>query len=265
MLKKFFTSVLVAATIFSTTSFATITNKSEGISTNKLDNGVISVNYNNKSKMKVMISKDNKKYSYILNHKPIQIPLQLGNGQYNVFILENIEGNRYKVLSKQSINLQLEDQNKVYLQSIQLINWNNDMNAIKKAKEITKYCKNDEEKVRVIYNYVVNNIDYDYNKARTVKKGYIPCIDEIIKNSKGICYDYSALFAGMLRSVGVPTKLIMGYKNDIKSYHAWNQVYLKKSNKWVTIDTTYDSCLKNKNSSLSMIKDSNQYKINKEY
>mgnify|MGYP001593871855 FL=1 len=265
MLKKFLASFLVAFTMISTTSLATTTSVSEVINKNKLDNGIISVNYNKDSKIKVMISKDNKKYSYNLNNQSIQIPLQLGNGQYNVFILENIEGNKYKVLSKENIKLQLQDQNKVYLQSIQLINWNNDMNAIKKAKELTQYCKDDEEKVMAIYNYVINNIDYDYNKAKTVKTGYVPCIDEVIKNSKGICYDYSSLFAGMLRSVGVPTKLVMGYKNDIKTYHAWNQVYLQKSNKWVTIDTTYDSCLKNKNLSLSMIKDSNQYKVSKEY
>ncbi|WP_142977802.1 hypothetical protein [Clostridium novyi] len=132
MLKKFFASFLVAFTMISTTSLATTTSVSEVINKNKLDNGVISVNYNKDSKIKVMISKDNKKYSYNLNNQSIQIPLQLGNGKYNVFILENIQGNKYKVLSKQNINLQLQDQNKVYLQPIQLINWNNDMNAIKK-------------------------------------------------------------------------------------------------------------------------------------
>ena len=51
----------------------------------------------------------------------------------------------------------------------------------------------------------------------------------------------------MLRSVGVPTKLVMGRKNDIKEYHAWNQVYLADNNEWINIDTTYDAGLKKMN------------------
>ncbi len=43
----------------------------------------------------------------------------------------------------------------------------------------------------------------------------------------------------MLRSIDIPTKLVMGYKNDIEKYHAWNEVYL--DGKWINLDTTYDS------------------------
>lgn len=232
----------------------------------KLDSGFISINYNpQNAKLKAMISKGDEKYTYDLRKSNNRFPLQFGNGRYTVYILENVEGSRYKVLEKEEVNLQLKNENRVYLQSIQNINWKDSVQAVKKAKELTQNAKNDEERVVAIYNYIVDNIDYDHNKARNINTGYIPDIDDVIRKSKGICYDYAALFAGMLRSVGVPTKLIMGYKDDIKNYHAWNQVYLRDMDKWVTIDTTYDAGLENNGISASMFKNPKDYSIKKQY
>ena len=67
----------------------------------------------------------------------------------------------------------------------------------------------------------------------------------------------------MLRSIGIPTKLVKGYKNDLKEYHAWNQVLLDGS--WITIDTTYDAALKKGNIKISMIKDGTEYNNVREY
>lgn len=61
----------------------------------------------------------------------------------------------------------------------------------------------------------------------------------------------------MLRSLGIPTKLIKGYKNDLKEYHAWNEVLIDE--KWILIDATYDVALNNKNKKTCMIKDLKKY------
>jgi len=34
----------------------------------------------------------------------------------------------------------------------------------------------------------------------------------------------------MLRSVGVPAKMVKGYTTNFKEYHAWNEVYV--NDKW---------------------------------
>ena len=67
----------------------------------------------------------------------------------------------------------------------------------------------------------------------------------------------------MLRSVDVPTKLIMGYKDDIESYHAWNEVYL--DGQWMVMDTTYDAAYAQKDVPINMIKANKEYKIEKIY
>ncbi len=253
---------LVVTLLSSTVAFASTST----IDKSQLDSGLVSINYTPKKDVvtKIMISKGNIKYTYDLKSNN-NLPLQLGDGKYIVSILENVEGNTYRQVEKEEINLKLSNSNEVFLQSIQIINWNENMESIKKAKELTKNAKNDNEKVVAIYNHIVNNINYDYDKAKNVKTGYIPSIDNTLKELKGICYDYSALFAAMLRSVDVPAKLVMGTKNDIDSYHAWNQVYLKDTNEWVTIDTTYDARMKKGNVASTMIKDEKEYSIEKQY
>ncbi|MBU5314063.1 transglutaminase-like domain-containing protein [Tissierella carlieri] len=234
------------------------------IDKSQINSGVIKINNNNGKVGAVRVSKGSTSYDYILKGNDT-IPLQLGNGEYTILVLESVGGNKFKQIAKETIALKSVDSNEIYLQSIQMINWNNDMDAIKKAKELTKNAKNDKEKVEVIYNYIITNISYDNDKASNLSSNYIPKIDETLKSQTGICYDYASLLAGMLRSVGVPTKLVMGRKNDIKEYHAWNQVYLADNNEWVNIDTTYDAGLKKGNAATTMIKDEKDYKIEKEY
>ena len=67
--------------------------------------------------------------------------------------------------------------------------------------------------------------------------GYLPDPDETLSTKKGICYDYAALAAAMLRSQGIPTKLITGYVSSGGSelYHAWNMIWLEESG-WITVE-----------------------------
>lgn len=85
------------------------------------------------------------------------------------------------------------------------------------------------------------HISYDSKKINTIDDSYVPELDKILATKQGICYDYSSLFAGILRSQGIPTKLVKGYKSDLGTYHAWNEVLI--DGEWKVIDTTYDAAL----------------------
>lgn len=236
----------------------TIIDKSE------LKNGIIIVDYNEKKTgSKIRVTKDDAQYQYDLSHK-VRIPLQLGNGDYKVEVLEKIKGNKYRQVAEETVNYNDTDGKKVFLQSNIIINWNKDMAAVKKAKTLTKNAKTDSEKAAAIYTYIIKNIKYDNKKAQIVQDGYIPSVSNIYKTKKGICYDYSVLFAVMLRSVGVPAKVLMGTSTDVKEYHAWNQVYIKETEKWITVDTTIDAGLKKMNAD-SMVKKASHYVIEKQY
>lgn len=231
-----------------------------------LNSGVIKIDNNGKVGA-VRVTKGNIKYDHIVKGD-VSLPLQLGNGDYTIQLLENVGGTSYKQISKETITLNMTNLNDVYLQSIQKINWNKDMESIKNAQELTKDFKTDKEKVEAIYKYITTNISYDYDKAKklsNINTGYTPVLDHTLKIQTGICYDYSSLFAGMLRSLDIPTKLMMGYKNDMAEYHAWNQVYIEDSNEWITIDTTYDAALKKNKKAATMIKEASEYTVKYEY
>ena len=51
-----------------------------------------------------------------------------------------------------------------------------------------------------------------------------------MKTQKGICFDYASLMTALLRSQGIPTKLMVGYSGTV--YHAWISVYLEETG-WV--------------------------------
>ncbi|RCX15465.1 transglutaminase superfamily protein [Anaerobacterium chartisolvens] len=265
MWRKFVIS-LFAAIYLMTAAFNVFAKDDVIFDKSHLSTGIIRVNYNGQSssKLKCMVQKQSNAYYYDLASGD-SFPLQFGNGEYTIAILENVEGKKYRIIKKDTVNLQLKNQNDVFLTSIKLINWNENADAVKKAKELTRDSKTDMDKVIAIYEYVTRQIAYDNKKISLIGPDYMPVIDEVLKDRKGICYDYCSLFAAMLRSVSVPTKLIMGHKNDIETYHSWNGVYIKEKGKWLTIDTAYDSILLQRNLPVSMIKEDGQYKADKEY
>lgn len=207
----------------------------------KIDNqGIVVESAKYGSNMRVMVEKDGQKYYYSLNNPREEIPAQLGSGSYLVKILQNTSGNAYKVVEKSSVNLSVNNMD-VYLSSSQPVYWENQDKLIQLANKLTEGLNTDKEKVDAAYKYVISNIKYDYNKINTISTDYVPNIESTIDSKTGICYDYSALFAGILRSQGIPTKLVKGYKAGLNVYHAWNEVYL--DGKWITVDTTFDAAL----------------------
>ena len=57
-------------------------------------------------------------------------------------------------------------------------------------------------------------------------KGYIPNPDSTLEEGAGICYDFAALTASMLRSANIHAKLVKGYSTYTPVYHAWNEVLI---------------------------------------
>ena len=88
----------------------------------------------------------------------------------------------------------------------------------------------DLEAIISVYSYVVSNITYDFDKAENVQSGYVPNVDEIVEAKTGICLDYAAVMASMLRSQKIPTRLEVGYAGD--AYHAWISTYVEDKG-WV--------------------------------
>ncbi|MGI6727897.1 MAG: transglutaminase-like domain-containing protein [Anaerovoracaceae bacterium] len=266
-MKKIIVLIIALMLLMSNFVYASEPYSRSQIDSSNSNKGIVTVKYtgDKNKKIKVIVEKDNLKYFYTLHNlkQNENFPLQMGEGNYKVTVLENVGGNRYRPMFSNVFIAKLTEQNQTFLQSVQSIEWNESMNAIIKAKELTQDLNTDEEKVKVLYDYVVKNFKYDFNKINTIPVNYIPDIEEIFKTKTGICYDFSSILAGMLRSVGVPAKLVKGYSKNVVGYHAWNEVYLNE--KWVILDTSYDSQLNINQNHYKMIKDDKLYQKKYEY
>ena len=159
-------------------------------------------------------------------------PLSDGSGKYSVIVYKNISGNDYAEVLSAKVDAKLTDEFAPFIRPNQYVNYTDDSQALQvAADEIAKAGVTENlDKVGVIYDYVVNTLTYDTEKAKTVKSGYLPDIDKVLSEKKGICFDYASLMAAMLRSQGVPVKLVVGYTGEI--YHAWLNVWSEEDG-WV--------------------------------
>ncbi|NLM11862.1 MAG: transglutaminase domain-containing protein [Clostridiaceae bacterium] len=256
------TALLLLPSLFGINSFA----KNSFLNKNSIENGVVGVTYQKEEdniRYKVAISKGSEIYYYDYSGPGTEFyPLQLGNGEYKISLLKNISESKYMVVHSDIVQVKLENENVVYLQSIQNVSYEPGMNAVLKAEELMNGKINTLDKVKAVYQYIVSNIEYDYKFAQLLDKPHIPDIEKTYNTQKGICYDFAALFAAMLRSQGIPVKLVKGYSNNIEGYHAWNEVLIDGS--WVTIDTTYDVTMKGFKK-INMIKDKLEYQPERYY
>jgi transglutaminase-like putative cysteine protease len=231
------------------------------------DRGLVKVNYaENARPTKVLIQKDDLSYYYQLQGGEGSFPLQLGSGDYQLFLLEQVEGNRYRILQRTEVAAKIVDERIPFLQSAQPVKWQEEMEAVKLARSLAAGLESEEEKVAAFYEFMVKNFTYDREKAASrLSPDYLPDAEETLAGKKGICYDFAVLFAIMARSNGIPAKLVMGYHPEIADYHAWNEVYLPEKGGWVVVDVTYDLFMAENGLETSMIKKGDLFEKTKEY
>ena len=196
------------------------------------DQGYVMIKYTGgNSKIKIQVTKGTT-YTYNLNARDTYevFPLTEGNGSYSVKVFENISGNQYAQACSQNIQVSLENQYTPFLYPNQYVNFNQNSNAVAVSNQVAAGAGEEIAIVTNVFNYVVENLTYDYNKAATVQSGYLPNVDATLASKNGICFDYASLMTAMLRAQDIPTKLVIGYTGEL--YHAWISVYLKNQG-WV--------------------------------
>ncbi|MBQ3548831.1 MAG: transglutaminase domain-containing protein [Oscillospiraceae bacterium] len=171
--------------------------------------------------------------TYTYNLTPGQwtaFPLSDGSGSYQVTLYQNVVDSKYAAVLGASFYAALHNEFEPFLHSNQYVNYDAAPDTVSMAAYLTDGCSDTLEKVEAVYDYVVANISYDTALAASVKSGYLPVLDNVLATKQGICFDYAAVMTGMLRSQGVPCKLVVGYAGS--AYHAWISVWVDGSG-WV--------------------------------
>lgn len=190
-------------------------------------------------KLKMRITRGSDNYTYDLRDDDTYetFALPFGSGKYKLQVFKQVSGNRYSNEASLSFTAEIADESLPYLYPNQYVYYTAQSAAVQKGQELCAGLSTDADKLKAIHKYVVAAILYDYVRAATVQTGYLPVIDNVLAEGKGICFDYAALTACMLRTQGIPTKLEIGYAD--KTYHAWNSVLI--DGQWVRVDTTADA------------------------
>lgn len=188
-------------------------------------------------------------YTYDLHGNGYEtFPLSSGDGYYDVTIYENISGTNYATCLYADLEVQITDTFGPFLYPNQYVNFNADSKVVAKGQELAEGASSDLEVITRVYDYITQNITYDYAKASDPPTGYTSDVDAILTSGTGICLDYAAVMASMLRSQRIPTRLEVGYAQD--AYHAWISIYTADTgwlngiiefdgNVWTLVDPTF--------------------------
>ncbi|MBI1335950.1 MAG: DUF3488 domain-containing protein [Phycisphaera sp.] len=116
-------------------------------------------------------------------------------------------------------------------------------------RELSPTTTPDDRRIaQVVRDYLCDNYTYSLHNPPTSERDD-PVVEFLFKNRQGHCELFAAGYAAMLRSIGIPVRLVTGYRaseyNAIGGYyvvyptnaHAWNEVYCGDEG-WVEFDAT---------------------------
>lgn len=198
--------------------------------------GYVGVSASREGKLKFQVLKGESTYTYDLSGDgaPAIFPLQGGDGDYSFRVMEEVTEGKYAKVFEAAATVALEDEYQPFLRPSQYVPYTENSACVKKAAEIAGEKADALGVVEGVFSYICETVTYDKELAASVPKGYLPDPDRTLESGKGICFDYASLAAAMLRSQGIPTKMVFGYVQPDDLYHAWNMFYTEESG-WVAV------------------------------
>ena len=113
------------------------------------------------------------------------------------------------------------------------------------ALYLTGNLPSDKEKVRAIYRWVADRIEYDVESYLTGKFSKMDA-SQVLEKRQSVCDGFATLFAELARKAGLDVKTIVGFARGYVSQgkqrfdhpnHAWNA--MKLNGEWRMIDVTW--------------------------
>lgn len=164
------------------------------------------------------------------------LPLRFGAGTYTIWAgdtAQHFDGKiRFEVINSATSDLRYSTHS-AYVDS-------NNAVVTQLSNSLIKPGMTEEQKLEAIYQWVTENISYDYTAYRE-NKNELKKASLVIEEKKGTCRDYSFTVAALARAAGLESKVVYGQaRNGQQSeYHAWNEI--KINNQWVSVDSTWDA------------------------
>jgi transglutaminase-like putative cysteine protease len=122
-----------------------------------------------------------------------------------------------------------------------------DPQVVAQAKQITKPAKTDYDKALTIENYLRTNFTYTLQLPKITPKD--PIANFLFVRKAGHCEYFASSMAVMLRTIGIPSRVVNGFRSDefndvtgsyivrAKNAHSWVEAYFPGYG-WQTFDPT---------------------------
>lgn len=164
-------------------------------------------------------------YTYKIDG-PTRVTFTEGGGTYRVTVLQHVEGIRFRVACRAAVEVG-DAGSGAFTGPTAMVRYGPDSELAVKAARLCEGSRTGTDGIRAVYRFVTGHMSYDAGKARAIAAGEwtggsVPDPDEAYASGKGVCYDIAGLMAAMLRSQGVPCKLVYGHVDGM--YHAWCMV-----------------------------------------
>ena len=132
-------------------------------------------------------------------------------------------------------------------------------NELKNIVDGIDFELDDVSKFKVIYERIINKINYDFDGVETTKLSNQNLLGGLVNNSC-VCEGYAKILQQALSLVGIESIVVGGNGEKEDGGHIWNQV--KIDGVWYNADAAYDSIevRKGNEMSLCLVDDSSVYK-----
>jgi len=109
------------------------------------------------------------------------------------------------------------------------------------AGYINSNYRTEENKLRAVFIWITENIQYDIENMYTYNQDLANSIDKTLKTRKGVCQNYTGLFQDIASKVGVKSYVVFGYTKDYAQVnynpHSWCVAQIDSS--WYMFDPTW--------------------------
>ena len=203
-------------------------------------------------RLKLRVEKEEKLLTYDLNGEGEYevFPLQMGSGEYVISLYETIGGKKYSQAGKVSLSVELVNEDISFLYPNQYVNYT-ELSPLVEMAESLEVSGDEKEAYDAVQDFMSSQFVYDYVRAVTVSAGSLPELDDCYDKRMGICQDLAAVMVGMLRSRGIPSRLVIGYADD--QYHAWTVTSLGEEEVFFDPTAALDAIAKPKDYSVERV------------
>lgn len=176
---------------------------------------------------KLVVEHEGQVYHYNLNleSESIIIPLQMGNGVYRLFLVEQVQDTIYHDgIGTAYLDLEINDM-EVWLQPNVKVDFSSSESLLEELKwAVMPWDSTDNDKFNSIIRHIEESFSYDYIGSIKGTTPEYTNLNELLKERLAVCEGLSAMTVAFLRLSGIPSRLVIGRFTG--KAHAWVEAFI---------------------------------------